>query len=163
MKRILILVVAWLALSAVAASAQIGTPTAQANLSLTIPTMLDIAASGSWTIPTPTLVSDLDPGSTLTSTSDVTITTKGNVNYKVTVTAPDFTFTPAVVGDTYTKLASTAAVTNGATTVVLNAAGSIITHNRGANSDNIGANVAVSMADHPGDYTTTVTFTIAAQ
>ncbi len=164
MKRILILAVAWLALSAVAAAAQ---TTAAANLSFNIPTMLKIvnnSTASPWTMPVPT-DAEIESGATISSTNVIDIETKGNVNYAVTVTAPNFTFTPppAYPTDTYTKNANTASVTVGGTTAVLNSGTLLIQHPRGAtNHDNATANVTVSLADHPGDYATVVTFTIAA-
>ncbi len=162
MKRILILAVAWLALSAVSAAAQ---TTATANLGFTIPTLLKIVNNtGDWTMPLPTDV-EIESGATISSTNVIDIETKGNVNYAVTVTAPNFTFTPppAYPTDTYTKNANTASVTVGGTTAVLNSGTLLIQHPRGAtNHDNATANVTVSLADHPGDYATVVTFTIAA-
>lgn len=163
MKRILILAVAWLALSAVAAAAQ---TTATANLSITIPTVLKIVNNtGDWTMPAPT-AAQAETGATLQSTNQLDIETTGNVAYKVTATAPAFTFTEVSTPDAgYVKAASDATLVNTtvAASAALNSGSSVITRSRGHNHDNVRADLTITTNDPAGSYTTLVTFTIAAQ
>ncbi len=163
MKRILILAIAWLALSAVAAAAQAPSQTATANLSITIPSMLKITNNtGDWIMPAIT-TTDVDNGATITSTNALDIETKGNTAFKVTVTAPNFAFTELYAGDAgYVKSANTASVTVGGTTVALNSGTSLFTHTKGTWNDNATASLTLTLSDPPGAYTTLVTFTIAA-
>lgn len=162
MRRIVSLAIAAVVLSATVASAQ---TTATANMSINIPSMIKITSDGAdFAFPLVT-ATDIENSQTINSTAGPQLTTKANVGYTVTASAPNFTMSnPVSAADAgaYAKSAGDASVTTGATTKALNAGTALYTRARGSSVDDISGSIHILLTDPAADYTTLVTFTIAA-
>ena len=162
MKRILIVAFAALALGATVASAQ---TTATASIAVTVPAMLKITSDGADIAFAAITATNIELSETVSSTGGPTLTTKGNIAYKVTATAPDFTMAnPLSVADAgaYVKPASDASVKVGATTKTIDAGTALYTRARGTSVDPVSGTLKINLADPAADFSTVVTFTIAA-
>jgi len=168
MKRILIATFGLLTLGAGSAAAQcVGSCSVTTDIAVTIPAMLKIGLSGSFVFDAPT-AADVEAAATLASTGGPTLDTKGNVPYKVDVSATAFVKSaPVNAGDAsgYTKPLSDVSVQVGANPAVPLAtlAAELYTLGRGSSSDAVSGTFKLNADDAAATYTTTVTFTIGAQ